>query len=108
MKIRILLTLVGLAISFALPSFAQQTNKPDPQLREQLLALAKKFEDAWNSNDADALAALYTKDAVVIENSGPVYGRDAIKKHYEDLFQNLHFSNNHTMYNDPNSNSPHA
>ena len=108
MKIRILLTLVGLAISFALPSFAQQTNKPDPQLREQLLALAKKFEDAWNSNDADALAALYTKDAVVIENSGPVYGRDAIKKHYEDLFQNVHFSNNHTMYNDPNSNSPHA
>jgi len=65
MKIRCLLALVGLAISFALPTFAQQTNTPDPQLREQLLALAKKFEDAWNNNDATALAALFTVDAVL-------------------------------------------
>jgi ketosteroid isomerase-like protein len=108
MKIRFLLALVGLAISFALPIFAQQKDTPDPQLREQLLALAKKFEEAWNNNDADALAALFTKDAVLIEESGPVYGREAIKKHYADLFQNVHFSNNHTMYSDPNSNSPHA
>jgi len=45
MKTRILGALVGLAISFALPTFAQQTNTPDPQLREQLLALAKKVDD---------------------------------------------------------------
>jgi hypothetical protein len=38
--------------------------------------------------------------------SGPVYGREAIEKHYKDLFQNVHFSNNHTTYNDPHSNSP--
>jgi ketosteroid isomerase-like protein len=101
-----LVALVGLAISFALPTFAQQTNTPDPQLRQALLALAKKFEEAWNNNDADALAALFTKDAVLIEESGPVYGREAIKKHYADLFQNVHFSNNHTMYNEPNT--PHA
>jgi hypothetical protein len=24
------------------------------------------------------------------------------------VFQNVHFSDNHTMYDDPNSNSPHA
>jgi ketosteroid isomerase-like protein len=108
MKMRLLLALVGLAISSALPTLAQQTNTPDPQLREQLLALAKKFEDAWNNNDATALAALFTVDAVLIEESGPVYGREAIEKHYKDLFQNVHFSNNHTTYNDPNSNSPHA
>jgi hypothetical protein len=35
MKIR-LLALVGLAISFALPTFAQQTNTPDPKLRDQI------------------------------------------------------------------------
>ena len=39
MKIRLLLILVGLAISFALPTFAQQTNAPDPQLREALATL---------------------------------------------------------------------
>jgi hypothetical protein len=37
MKTRLLGALVGLAISFALPTFAQQTNKPDPQLRERLI-----------------------------------------------------------------------
>src|ERR1700750_698283 len=108
MKIRLVAALVGLAISIALPALAQQKGTPDPELREQLLALAKKFEDAWNSNDATALAALFTVDAVLIEASGPVYGREAIEKHYKDLLQNVHFSNNHTMYNDPSSNSPHA
>src|SRR3984957_1497208 len=95
-------------MSFALPAFAQQTSTPDPQLRQQLLELAKKFEDAWNNNDATALAALFTVDAVLIEASGPVYGREAIEKHYKDLFQTEHFSDNHTMYNEPSSNSPHA
>jgi hypothetical protein len=41
MKIPLLFALAGWAISFAVPSFAQQTNTPDPQLRQQLLALAK-------------------------------------------------------------------
>ena len=61
MRIRFLFTLAELAIGFAVPAFAQQTNTPDPQLRQQLLALAKKFDDAYNNNDAAALAALYTK-----------------------------------------------
>jgi len=107
MKIRTVVTLVGLAISFALPILAQQADKPDPQLRQELLALAK-FEDAWDNNDATALAALYTDDAVLIEESGPIYGRQAIEKHCKDVMQNVHFSDNHTTYNDPNSNSPHA
>ena len=103
MKIRLLIALVGLVTSYALPTFAQQSNTPDPQLRQQLLALAKKFEDAWNNNDAVALAALFTKDAVLVEQSGAVNGREAIEKHYADLFQNVHFSDNVTTYNDPNS-----
>jgi ketosteroid isomerase-like protein len=108
MKIPLVVALVGLAISFALPTFAQQTNTPDPQLRQALLALAKKFEDAWNNNDAAALAALFTEDAVLVNDTGPVYGREAIKKYYTGVFQNVHCSDNHTTYNDPNSNSPHA
>ena len=97
MKIRSVVALLGLAISIALPALAE-TNTPDPQQREQLLALAKKFEDAWNNNDATALAALFTKDAVLVDDTGPVYGREAIEKHYKDAFQNVHFSNNHTTY----------
>ena len=92
MKIRRLLALVGLAISFALPTFAQQTNTPDPQLVQQLAALPKKFAAAFNNNDGAAVAALYTEDAVLVTDSGPVYGRADIEN-YVDLFQNLHFSN---------------
>jgi hypothetical protein len=50
MKIRLLLAIVGLAITFALPTFAQ-TNTPDPQLRKQILAVAKKFDDAMVNGD---------------------------------------------------------
>ncbi len=103
MKLRLLLALVGFLFSFVLSTFAQQTDTPDPQLRPQLLALAKKFEEAWNNNDAAALAALFTKDAVLVEQAGPVYGREAIEKHYANLFQNVHFSNNLITCNDPDS-----
>jgi ketosteroid isomerase-like protein len=105
MKTRSLLALVGLAISFALPAFAQQTNAPDPQLREALVALAKKFDDAYNNNDATALAALYTENAVEVTDQGPIYGREAIKKHFADVFQKVHFSN-HLITIDQDS--PHA
>ena len=102
MKTPLLVAVAGLAIGSALPIFAQQTNTPDPQLRQKLLEMAKNFEEAFNNNDASMLAALFTEDAVLVNDSGPVYGREAIKKYYTDLFQNVHFSNNVTTY-DPNS-----
>ena len=45
MKIPLAVALVGFAISFALPTFAQ-TNTSDQQLREQLATLGKKDVDA--------------------------------------------------------------
>ena len=92
MKIRLGVALVGLAISFASPAFAQQKDTVDPQIAEQLTALSKKTDEANNNGDAAALAALYTEDAVLLTNTGPIYGREAIEKHYADLFQNVHFS----------------
>ena len=53
---KLLLTLAGLAITFALPTFAQQTNTPDPKLREQMLAFVTKFDPPFNNGDAAALA----------------------------------------------------
>ena len=91
MKMR-LVALAGLAISFALPTFAQQTNKPDPQLRQQLIAAIQKHADAMNSNDAAAAAACFTEDGVYVTDRGPINGREAIEKWYADLFQKLHFS----------------
>ena len=93
MKIHLVVALIGLAISFALTAFAQQTNTPDPQQRQELLALIKKFDEAISNNDASALAALFTKDAVFLVDEGPFYGRENIMKHFADLFGKLHFSN---------------
>jgi len=93
MKIPLAVALVGFAISFALPTLAQQKDTLDLQTSQQLAALPKKFAAAFNNNDGAAVAALYTEDAVLVTDSGPVYGREAIEKHYVDLFQKLHFSN---------------
>ena len=85
MEIRLLLALVGLPISFALPTFAQQTNTPDPQLRQQFVALFKKFDEVWNRNDHAAWAALFTDDAIEVTDTGPIYGRDALEKNWANL-----------------------
>jgi ketosteroid isomerase-like protein len=91
MKLRFMVALIGLAISLALPTFAQQTNTPDPQLRQQFVALFKKFDEVWNSNDHAAWAALFMDDAIEVTNTGPIYGRDALEKNWAD--QKLQFSN---------------
>ena len=61
MKLRPVLALVRLAISFALPGFAQQTNTPDPKLRQALDDLFKRETEAYNNNDAAAIAATFTE-----------------------------------------------
>ncbi len=92
MKIRLLLVLAGLAISFAMPAFAQQPNAPDPKLREQLIEGGKKYDDAFVKGDAAFLASCYTDDAVQLNDSGPLYGREAIEKNFENVFKAVHFS----------------
>ena len=93
MKIRLMVALVGLAIGFTAPAFAQQKDTVDPQLAEQLSALSKKTGEAFNNNDAAALAALYTEDAILVPDTGPVYGRAAIEKFWAGLFKKFHVSN---------------
>jgi uncharacterized protein (TIGR02246 family) len=82
-----LLTLAGLAIGFASPIFGQQTYMPDPQTTQKILTIAKAYSDGEINNDAAAIAALFTVDAVFVTDRGPVNGRQAIEKWYTDLFQ---------------------
>jgi hypothetical protein len=55
MKIRLMVALACFAIGFALPTFAQDT--VDPQVAEQVRALASEYDQAFNKNDATALGA---------------------------------------------------
>jgi ketosteroid isomerase-like protein len=102
MKIHLLLALAGLAIGFAVPAFAQQKDTTDPQIAQQLEAIGRKSDEAWDKGDAAGIAAFVTQNAVVVTPQGPVYGRQAIEKMYADLFQKMHFSN-HLTKADENS-----
>ena len=97
MKIRAVVILVGLAISFALPIFAQEKEdvKPfpftpipaGPQLVQQIEAINQKFDEAFNKHDAAAVGALYTSNAVQTTPQGSFSGREAIEGYITDLFQ---------------------
>jgi ketosteroid isomerase-like protein len=104
MKIRLLLALVGFGIGFPVPTLAQQANTQDSQLRQVIDALTKKTDEAYNNGDAASMAALYTVDAVLVTDAGPIYGREAIEKHYANLFQRIHFINHLSKADE---NSPH-
>lgn len=48
---------------------------------------SEAFVDAFNKHDAQAVAALWTKDAEYIDDTGEMHsGRDAIEQVYADLF----------------------
>jgi uncharacterized protein (TIGR02246 family) len=101
MKTRFALTLVGLAISFALPTFAQQKDTAASQIDEQIV---KKLDVAFNNGDAAAVAALFTEDAVWVTPQGSVVGREAIEKQFTGMFQQGHYSNH---LNKDDQDSPH-
>jgi ketosteroid isomerase-like protein len=108
MRLRLAAALVGFTFDFALSTFAQQASKiesgsgvrvpdaPDPQLRQAIAAFYTKYDQAFDNNDATALAALFAEDAVLVTNIGTFKGREAIEKMYTDLFKQLHFSNHLT------------
>ena len=71
MKTRLLVPLVGLAISFAFPNFAQEQNAVDPEVRQQIEDAYKKRLDAYNKQDAAAVARMRG----VIKTAGPIKTR---------------------------------
>jgi ketosteroid isomerase-like protein len=87
MKTRLLLTVIALAISFALPTFAQEQKTVDPKVRQEIEAIEAAFQEAHNNRDAAAIAALHTSDAVEVRSwQGLFSGQQAIQKMYEADF----------------------
>jgi SnoaL-like protein len=85
MKMRLLLTLAGFAIGFAVPALAQEQNTVNPEVRQQIEAALMKYEEAFNKHDAAAMATLFTLDAVQMLDwgeGGTFSGQQAIEKYY--------------------------
>jgi uncharacterized protein (TIGR02246 family) len=81
---RSLLALAGLVFGFTWLGLGQEQNTVDPEVRQQIEAVVKKHEDAYNKHDAAAYAALYTRDAVEVlsweSEGGATVGQQAIEK----------------------------
>jgi ketosteroid isomerase-like protein len=96
MKARSLLNIAGLAISFVLPTLAQQKEAIDPKVEQQIRLLAAKFDEAINRHDAVAVAALYTQDGVGEIPESKVsagHGQQGIEKAYARWFKNWNIHN---------------
>jgi uncharacterized protein (TIGR02246 family) len=99
MKMRLLLTLAGLAISFVLPTFAQQKDTADPRIAQQrdLIGdskaigefgdLHRELDEAYDKNDAAAVAALFTEDGLFVTPYEMFSGRQQIESRHADMFQ---------------------
>jgi ketosteroid isomerase-like protein len=91
MKIYLAVALVGLAIGFAAPTFAQEQNTVDPEVRQQIETLLMKFGEAFNKYDPAAIAALYTQNAIRLESwwSEGAFGQQAIEKSYAGMLASM-------------------
>ncbi len=83
MKKCLVVSPAGLAISFALPTYAQQKDLADPQTTQKLLAGAKADEEARNNNDPAAFSPLTTLHA----RRGFCYDRGASHRSVRDGMQ---------------------
>ncbi len=97
MKIRSVVTLIGLAISLGVPILAQEKEDVQPfpftpipagpQLVQQIVVINQKFDEAFNKHDATAVGELYIANAVQVTPGGSFSGREAIEGYMTDLFQ---------------------
>jgi len=82
MRLRWVLPIV--AIAFALPVSAQQV---DQDVRRQIERIGAMYAEHYNKQDAPALAALYTKDGVLVARGVVKSGTQALVEFYERIFQ---------------------
>src|ERR1700733_12070905 len=94
MNTRLLLALSGFIIGFVSPTFAQNNDTIDPKIAEQIRALTSKYDDAFNKNDATALGALFSEEAILSGLHGKFKGRQAIENfHSQQVIARWHANN---------------
>src|SRR5262249_7612862 len=69
-----------------------QTYTPDPALVKAAAYSCQVFDDMYNNNDPEALANLFTEDAVLVTDNGIFHGRAEILEYQIDIFKDCHFS----------------
>ena len=86
MRRRLLQTIAGLFIGFSIAR-AQEKNAVDAQVRKQIEELNLKYDEAFNQNDAEGAAALFTADAVETGPEEASSGQQEIEDRYKILFE---------------------
>jgi ketosteroid isomerase-like protein len=77
--VRTIVIAASLLIAACCGAVAQQA------LDDQHADLQKKFAEAYNRKDVDAMAAAFTDDAVRVTPSGIFVGREAIRRNLQDV-----------------------
>ena len=94
MNTRLLLAITAFVIGFVQPNFAQNNDTVDPKIAEEIRALTSKYDEAFNKNDATALGAFFSEDAVFSGLHGKFKGRQAIENfHSQQVFARWHANN---------------
>ena len=99
MKTRLLGALTGLAISLALPTYAQQKDLADPQTTQKILAGLKTDEEARNNNDPAAYCRAIHARRGLYWSEGPIIGRQTIQKYFTEVWKRWHPKNCMTKCN---------
>src|SRR5215472_12004809 len=77
-----------LAMGLTNPAAAQGVDQNTKQQIEQIIAA---YHDAWNNHNAAGVAALYTKDGILVTQASQIvkHGQQDIEKNYEGAFATL-------------------
>jgi uncharacterized protein (TIGR02246 family) len=94
MSTRLLLAIAAFVIGFVQPVLAQKNDTVDPKVEQQIRVLATQYDEALKKNDATALGALFSEDAVLSGLHGRFKGRQAIENfHSQQVFGRWHVNN---------------
>ena len=87
MKAHVLLAVALLAFGVVASAPGQESKTVDPQVRKQIEELNLRYDKAFNENDAQAIAALFTWNGVETGPDGQAFGQPDIEERYGGLFQ---------------------